>query len=99
MTYKDLILKDGTLYCRECGEVLSANIDVRGTIEFGLRLEGTEVLMDEPDFQYEFSESLSDEFSCNNCGAKYTGAKELYSGNTELSEKEMEKLINSNKEK
>lgn len=98
MTYKDLILKDGSIYCKACGEGMSFNMEVRGSLEFGLKLEVNEILMDEPNFQYSYAEATSDEFYCNNCGAHYQGAKALFNGNTALNEKEMDTLINSNKE-
>lgn len=94
MTYKDLIFNDGNFYCRECGEELHANMEVRGSLEFNLRIERDEVLVDNSNFQYAYSEPTSDIFYCNECGAEYTGAKNLYDGASKLSKEELELMKN-----
>lgn len=84
MTYKDLIYKKGNFYCRECKKEMNFSMEVRGGLAFRLRKEGNEILMDVPDFQYDFAEATSDRFYCDNCGKEYQGARDLFDGVAEI---------------
>lgn len=84
MTYKDLIYKKGNFYCSECKKEMNFSMEVRGGLAFRLRKEGNEILMDVPDFQYDFAEATSDSFYCDNCGKEYRGARDLFDGVAEI---------------
>lgn len=73
------------LVCKECGSN-EFNMCVEGSVEFNLRLEEGEVLMDNTDFQYFFAEAATTTFFCSNCGHEFEGAKKLYEGELEYDE-------------
>lgn len=79
---KKLQIADGYAHC-ECGG-RSFNMEIKGSLEFGIRLEVDELLMDEPDFNYNYAEPTSVKFYCNNCGKEFKGAKELYNGEAKV---------------
>ena len=83
MTIKDLILENGAFLCKECKQG-SFNMEIKGSLEIGIKREVNEMLIDEPNFQYNFAEPTSDVLYCNNCGAEYTGAKKLFDGVVEI---------------
>lgn len=70
------------LVCKECGGT-KFNMCVEGSVEFDLRLEDGEVLMDGTDFQYFFAEAASNTFFCSDCGHEFEGARKLYEGELE----------------
>lgn len=73
-----IIIKDGECYCSKCGNILSINFDIRGSMNADLRIEDGQILLDEPDFNYEYSEATSDNFYCNSCGEEYDQCHKLW---------------------